>query len=276
MEEQLGKISQKIEEISNVMNDFTGKLSDRDQVIKSKDQRIAELTDKLVNVSKEKDDALWAKIQLMKEISAEREQISKEMTQLREDLGVQEDKIKKLKTKQRQAQDGLIGSSFEVDRMKKEVEEKAKEIEDIREKAQSVSMGSTGILYDFSTAIEYLKDRIQNSNRSLRLVVPSMDFLEEFNVFEVLDQLPESCVVNIASALDLGQHQEIVDNWKERGWYVTNYQGRNFFMISANGADVCVAYTTEGQISGFYSNIAELVTIFNQALMYPFIKGQKL
>ena len=276
MEDQISKISQNVDEIKSNLQDFAEKLTQKDQIIGSKDERIAELTEKLVIASKEKDDALWAKIELMKEISAEREQINLEISGLKQELSQQDDQVKKLKQKQRQAQDGLIGSSFEVDRMKKEVEEKEKTIQEIKEKADSVSMGLTGILYDMELVVEYIKDRIRNATRSLRLVVPTVEFMREFEILEMLDQLPDSSVINIATALDLGEHQALVDGWKDRGWVVTNYADENFLMISADGADVSIAFTSGTQVSGFYSNIQDLVTIFKQALMYPFIKGQKL
>ncbi|TFH29176.1 MAG: hypothetical protein E4G98_04305, partial [Promethearchaeota archaeon] len=199
MEDQISKISQNVDEIKSNLQDFAEKLTQKDQIIGSKDERIAELTEKLVIASKEKDDALWAKIELMKEISAEREQINLEISGLKQELSQQDDQVKKLKQKQRQAQDGLIGSSFEVDRMKKEVEEKEKTIQEIKEKADSVSMGLTGILYDMELIVEYIKDRIRNATRSLRLVVPTVEFMREFEILEMLDQLPDSSVINIAT-----------------------------------------------------------------------------
>ncbi|MHA1519362.1 MAG: hypothetical protein ACTSVZ_14125 [Promethearchaeota archaeon] len=276
MEDQISKISQNMEEIKSSLQDFKEKLTQKDQIIGSKDERIVELTEKLVVASKEKDDALWAKIELMKEISAEREQTNLELTSIKEKLSEQTQKIKKLKEKQRQAQDGLIGSSFEMDRIKKEVEEKNREIQEIREKADSVSMGLTGILYDMELVVEYIKDRIRNATRSLRIVVPTVEFLKEFEILEMLDQLPDSSVVNIATSLDIAEHKALVDGWKDRGWVVTNYSEQNFLMISADGADVSIAFTSKTQVSGFYSNIEDLVIIFKQALMYPFIKGQKM
>ena len=86
MEDQISKISQNMEEIKSNLQDFKEKLTQKDQIIGSKDERIAELTEKLVVASKEKDDALWAKIELMKEISAEREQKNLELSKMKSDL----------------------------------------------------------------------------------------------------------------------------------------------------------------------------------------------
>ena len=129
MEDQLKVISQKIENLDSFLSN---KINERDEIIKTKDVRITELTDKLVVVSKEKDDALWAKIDLMKQISAEREDVHGQISALKKEVGSQTEKMKKYKAKSRAAQDGLIGSSFEHDRLKKEVEESSKSLEDFR------------------------------------------------------------------------------------------------------------------------------------------------
>lgn len=276
MEEQLNDISRKIDKMDTLFTSTLNKVNERDETIKQKDVRITELTDKLTLVSKEKDDALWAKIDLMKQITAEREQLHSQMGNLQQDLLKKDQKLKKLKEKSRAAQDGLIGSSFEQDRLKKEVEEKDKSLQEIEEKIASVATGSTGILYDVRSSIEYIMERIKEANRSLRIVVPTIQFMEETGLLAAVNELPESCVVNIATSLDIAEHSPIIESWKNRGWYVNNYQDKNFLMASSNGSNVSIAFITQGMVSGFYSNIADLVTIFKQALMHPFIKGQKL
>lgn len=276
MEEKLDDIKNKVEEIKTLFTTSMTKLTDKDEVIKKKDVRITELTDKLVKVSKEKDDALWEKIDLMKAITNEREEMHDQVTNLKQEILKKEQKIKRLKQKSREAQDGLMGSSFEVDRMKKEVKKKDQAIKEIEEKVASVATGSTGIIYDIKSAMEYMHDRIQQANRSLRLVAPTIEFMKEQGLLDAIEQLPDSCVVNIATFMNIDEHNELIEKWKSRGWYVNNYQGQNFLMISANGSDVSISFISEGKVSGFYSNIVDLVTIFKQALMYPFIKGQKL
>ncbi len=276
MEEKLDEIKANIGEVKSLLENSIGKINDRDSTIKEKDARITELTDKLVKVSKEKDDALWEKIDLMKAITNEREEMHDQFTNLRREILLKEEKIKNLKKKSREAQDGLMGSSFEVDRMKKEVERRDQEIKDFEEKVASVSTGSTGIIYDVNSAMEYMLGRIAIANRSLRFVAPSIEFMEQNGIIDAIEQLPESSVVNIATSMSIDEHSELIDKWKSRGWYVNNYQGENFLMISANGSDVAIAYYSQGRVSGFYSNIEDLVSIFKQALMYPFIKGQKL
>ncbi len=246
------------------------------EILKEKDGQITDLTGKLIVISKEKDDALMANFDLMKQFSLEREDLFSQISKLNTQIQESDHVIKSLKQKSKAAQDGLIGSSFEMDRIKKEVDEKDRQIQEIVEKVASVSSGSTGILYDIASSVTYMKERIQIANRSLRIVVPTIKFLADTGLMQLLDKLPESSVVNIAIALDLPQNKDLVDVWKERGWFVYNYPDQNFLMCSANGADVSIAFYNEGNVSGFYSNIQDLITIFKQALMYPFIKAQKL
>jgi len=245
-------------------------------IIKQKDERIEDLTDKLVNISKEKDEALFSKIQMLKGHTAEKEQLNAQIMSLTQNLNDHQAKIKKLKEKSRAAQDGLMGSSFEQDRLKKAVKEREDEISEIQDKVASVASGETGILYDLRISTNHILGKIEDAKRSLRLVVPNMKFLKENGIVEVLEKLQEKTVVNIALAVDLIEDGPIVESWKARGWYITNYTEMNLICVSSNGANVSIAYVSEGIVSGFYTNIDDLVMIFNQALMYPFVKGIKL
>jgi len=273
---ELEHIAQKLVDLKTSFDSTLTKVDERDKTIAVKDARIAELTDKLVEVSKLKDEALWAKIELMKQITAERESVTAQIVQLQSELGEKSSKVKKLKQKSREAQDGLMGSSFELDRIKKDVDDKEKTIQEYEEKVASVSSGSTGILYDIRNSIDYILERISEANRSLRIVAPSVEFLVDNGLIGPLNNLPESCVVNIAVALDLTENQAIIDQWKARGWHVFNFTDENFLMIAANGADVSIAYISGTKVSGFFSNISDLVTIFKQALMHPYVKAVRI
>jgi len=252
--QKLGIIIQKLDIIRN-----------KDEIILQKDERITDLTDKLVNISKEKDEALFSNIQLNSKIM-----------NLTQSLNENQNKIKKLKEKSRAAQDGLMGSSFEQDRLKKAVKEREEEISEIQDKVASVVSGETGILYDLRISINHILGVIDDARRSLRLVVPNMKFLQENGIIEALEKLQDKTVVNIALAVDLIEDGPIIDTWKAKGWHVNNYIEKNLICVSSNGANVSIAYISEGIVSGFYTNIDDLVMIFNQAVMYPFVKGIKL
>lgn len=256
------------EQLAQKLESIIGKLDiikNKDDLIIQKDERIKDLTDKLVNISKEKDEALNAQIKLNAQI----------MT-LTQSVNENQSKIKKLKEKSRAAQDGLMGSSFEQDRLKKAVKEREEEISEIQEKVSSVASGETGILYDLRISINHILGKIEDANRSLRLVVPNMKFLKENGIVEVLEKLQDKTVVNIALSVDLIEDGPIVETWKAKGWYITNYTDMNLICVSSNGANVSIAYVSEGIVSGFYTNIDDLVMIFKQALMYPFVKGIKI
>ena len=267
------------EQLANKLESIIGKLDiikNKDDLIVQKDSRIKDLTDKLVNISKEKDEALFSKIEMLKSHSSEKEQLNAQVMSLTQSVNEHQNKIKKLKEKSRAAQDGLMGSSFEQDRLKKAVKERDDEISEIQEKVASVASGETGILYDLRISINHILGKIEDANRSLRLVVPNMKFLKENGIVEVLEKLQNKTVVNIALSVDLIEDGPIVETWKARGWYITNYTDMNLICVSSNGANVSIAYVSEGIVSGFYTNIDDLVMIFNQALMYPFVKGIKI
>ncbi len=260
------------EQLTNKLESIIQKLN----IIKQKDDRIKDLTDKLVNISKEKDEALFSKIEMLKSHSAEKEQLNAQILNLTQSVNENQGKIKKLKEKSRAAQDGLMGSSFEQDRLKKAVKEREEEITEIQEKVASVASGETGILYDLRISVNHILGKIEDAKRSLRLVVPNMKFLQENGIVEALEKLQEKTVVNIALSVDIIEDGPIIESWKARGWYINNYTEMNLICVSSNGANVSIAYVSEGIVSGFYTNIYDLVMIFNQALMYPFVKGVKL
>ncbi len=260
------------EQLANKLENIIQKLN----IIKQKDERIKDLTDKLVNISKEKDEALFSKIEMLKSHSSEKEQLNAQVMSLTQNVNEYQIKIKKLKEKSRAAQDGLMGSSFEQDRLKKAVKQREDEITEIQEKVASVASGETGILYDLRISINHILGKIEDAKRSLRLVVPDFKFLKENGIIEVLEKLQDKTVVNIALSVDLIEDGPIVESWKARGWYITNYTDKNLICVSSNGANVSIAYVSEGIVSGFYTNIDDLVMIFKQALMYPFVKGIKI
>jgi len=155
------------EQLANKLESIIGKLDiikNKDDLIIQKDERIRDLTDKLVNISKEKDEALFSKIHMLKTHSAEKEQLNAQIMNLTQSVSENQSKIKKLKEKSRAAQDGLMGSSFEQDRLKKAVLEKEEEISDIQEKVASVASGETGILYDLRISTNHILGKIEDAN----------------------------------------------------------------------------------------------------------------
>jgi DNA repair exonuclease SbcCD ATPase subunit len=276
MEDKLNEINKNLEKLETLFSSSMNKVNDRDDTIKQKDNRIANITDKMVEVTNERDTALKAKIELLESFTEERETTRKKILDLEKTVNQQKDKIKVLKETKRKAQDSIMGSTFEMDRIKKEVEERDKQIHEIEERVESVAKGTTGIFFDHQGIIDYLKERITVARRSLRLVVPTITYLDENNLLKLLNELPDNCIVNIATKIDEVEQAEFVEKWKERGFYLTNYEEENLVCISSNGEDVGVAFVTTESGSGFFTNILDLVTIFKQAVMHAFIRGKKI
>jgi hypothetical protein len=169
-----------------------------------------------------------------------------------------------------------MGISFDRDLKQKELEEKIETLKKLEEKVAKVAGGATGIIVDINSTIDYIKERIADANRSLRLVVPNLAFLERFKLIELIEHLPDSCAVNIAAAFDLTNEGSFIDKWKNRHINLTLYPERNLLGIAVNGTDLLLSFISGDVVSGFYTNIADLVTLFNQAIMHPFMKGKKL
>ena len=265
------KLFKQIEKIETILSTTLSKITDRDSIIKKKDERITELTDKLLQSSKDKEDIIKARLELMESYSKERE----EKNQLQKALNEQKKKIETLKEGKKLAQDTVMGSSFEQDRLQKEVLEKEQKLKEIEQKVSTIASGSTGIFFNMEDTVAYLKDRIKAANRTLRLVVPTFDFLEQHEFLELLNDLPESAVVNIATSFDLLKNGDTIEKWKIKRYNLFDFKEENLITISANGGDVGVASIKGANISGFHTNIPDLVQIFNQSVMHAFIKGKK-
>jgi hypothetical protein len=254
----LEKIKVEIEKLDELYKDFLGKLNERDEIIKNKDHRIEELTEQLAAISREKDTINAEKQSLV-------EKNKDQMTQ-----------ITNLKLAKKTAQDTVMGVTMDRDQKNKELEEKVRKIIEMEERIGKVAGGSTGIIYSLEDAIQYMKGRIQSATRSLRIVVPTLSFFDRFGLHSLLDQLGPNCNVNIATELEKSRDQAIIDKWKARGYILTAYNQKNLFCVSANGEDVEMAFIKEDTVSGFFTDINDLVIAFNQAMMHAFLKGYKL
>jgi len=149
-------------------------------------------------------------------------------------------------------------------------------LREMEEKVAKVAGGTTGIVMEFEKTIQYFREHIREANRSLRLVVPDVAFLNRYDFTQEIEKLPKNVVINIACAFDSTKDFSLIDSWKERGIKLTSYPEKNLLSISTNGNDVCLAFIEGETISGFYTNIQSLVQIFNQAIMHPFIVGGKV
>ena len=183
----------------------------------------------------------------------------------------QKDQINHLSTTTEKA----VQTASGFDELKNQIEEREAKLREIESRVAAVASGTTGMFLDIPTIVNYIKDRIDAANRSFRLCVPTVDFLEENGLQDLLLAIDQKCAVNVAMALDMAQHEELINNWKEHHFNVVDFWEKNLITVSANGADVGFAFVQGESISGFYTNIPELVTIFNQAITYPFMKGKR-
>ena len=266
------KVFLKLEKLETLFSSAMSKVDDRDGVIKGKDEKISELTKKIILTNKDKDEIQIKKSELMDQILEKQKVIFDKDMEIKE-LQMQIGDLKKL---QKASKDVIMGSGFTQDHLQKTISKKDQEIQEMQDRIASVAGGSTGIIYDKDGVVEYIRKSISEAIRQIRLVVPSVQFLEENDLVKGLEGLKPSCAVNIATSFHEVMDEKIIADWKERGFRLTNYTERNLVAIGTNGADVGVSFTKEGTFSGFYTDIDDLVSIFNQALMHAFIQGTKI
>jgi len=274
-EEKLDNLIKNVAKIETLFASAMSKVNERDETIKNKDARITELTDKYIDVTKDREVILKSKMELMDTITKERESFHIQIRDAQKAINEQKTQIQTLKESRKLAQDSVMGSSFTIDQYKKMVEERDQKISEFESRMATIASGSTGIFFELPNLIEYLKKRIAAANRSLKIVLPTIDFMNEYGLIALIDNLPSSCGVNIATAFDMVKNADIIEKWKKKGFYLTEFNDKNLIALSANGADVAITSIQGNAISGMYTNAPELVTLFNQSLMHAFVKGKK-
>ena len=183
MEEQLGKISQALDKLEILLSSAQRKVEDRDKQIQQKDERINQLTDKLTRLQQDKNDALEAKLQYMELLQNDKEQSMRTIHDQKVKILEMTNELEKLREVKMDMQDTVMGAGFEQDKLRKDLEQKEKELQTLQ---AHVGSGSTGILYNRESVVEYIKERVVTTTRTLRLAVPSVQFIEENGLMDLL------------------------------------------------------------------------------------------
>jgi hypothetical protein len=275
-EEKFEKVQRSIEKIETLLTSTMTRVNERDEIIKKKDNIITDLTNKLIESQKQKDEITKSKFEALEQITKEREELHSEFMKNQKLIYEQEKIIQDLSSSGDTAHLNEKGSSEKLKELQALLNEKEKKIHDMQSRVASIATGATGIFYDQQGIVDYIKKGITTANRSLRIVVPNIDFLKDNGLQTLIESVSENCVVNIATSLNLSKHFDTVEKWRKRKFYITEFTDENLICISSNGADVAVALIQGNSLSGIYTNIPELVSIFNQAVMHAFIKGKKI
>ena len=299
-------------------------LVSKEKQLQKKDTRLTEHEDKLEIFRKKVDSLLKEKEKYQTDKLAVLEEkllLVEKVGKLEKTAQEKDQKIKKFKEKSRQAQDGLLGSSMEMEKVREENSELADKLQEITEELEKVSAekreiedrfgltpaphkkskkkgakkGSadeapkkfdakdlfargTGTYSNISTLVAHFKFKLENVNRTVRIIIPELSFLSKYNLKEALFDLPNNILKNLASSVDMKGDKELLNELKLRNFRVTDYQDTNLLAMTVDNSTAALAVYNEERrsVTGLFSNNEELVKLLSQAIMTPFIKGKKI
>ncbi|TFH29175.1 MAG: hypothetical protein E4G98_04300 [Promethearchaeota archaeon] len=326
-------------------------LQSKDLLIVEKDEKIEDFRRKfdVMSVATEKYQA--EKFSFMEQVSNEKLELVEKLGKNERILEEKDRKINELRKKARDAQDGLLGASFEMEKVREEASKVSLELQETNqendqikeeneqltlminkspEQAQAfellrklndesskpgmikkykekiaslelklreleknggrgASKGQMGISDDLferetgtyqsvSTLITHFKFNMNNVNRTIRLILPDLSFVDKYDLTETLFALPNIVLKNLACNVDPSRDSEILDELKSRNFKVTDYKDTKLFALAVDNAIAAVAVFEESTeaVTGLFSSNSELVKFLSQAVMTPFIKGTKL
>ncbi len=251
------------------------KISDLESQVNKTEEKNRELNEKIFTLTQEKDALLKEKLEFMESSMNEKMELRNSVTKMEHQLQLQKDKIKELRQKVRDSGEGLLGSTMQIEQLKKEIDTKARQIEDMRSDGGIISDNS-GVLADMVSLVDFTKHSIQNVSRSLRLVCPDVEFLVENGLVDLIKNHPKKLILNIAVPIDPKLNEELINDLKQAGARITNTSEKNIFALNIDGAMIALGVVSGVKARALYSDIPELVTLLTEPIMTPFVKGSKV
>ncbi|MHA1697964.1 MAG: hypothetical protein ACTSWN_03900 [Promethearchaeota archaeon] len=273
------RLNKAIEEKENLVQLKDRKLDEKDQIIKNKDQIISE-KEKEIEQVKEKLEQNQSKIQELQSqvinLQNNNEDLKLKKKDLEEQIKEINDKYDSIKKRLRDSGDSVLGQTMELEKMKEQISEKDARIKELENKLGSILSGKTGVFTTKDKIKELFQEKMQEINRSIRLCLPHLNYLEDFGLLPIIQDYSSAIVINIASNIK-PTDEHIVLDLKSRGINLTQYNEADRWLLNKDGEEFIIAIEKDGDnIIGFYTNETKLVSIFNSVIMEPWIKGIKL
>ena len=310
-------LNRSLETTSQTYQAKEGALLSKEKQLLKKDTLLMENEEKL-SIFRNKVDALLGekeKFQSDKLVVLEEKLLLVEKVgKLEKEMQEKDQKIKKFKEKSRQAQDGLLGASMEMEKVREENSELTGKLHDINEELEKVAAEKreiedrfglkpapkqkgkkkavepkkfdakelfargTGTYNNISTLIAHFKFKLENVNRTVRIILPELSFLEEYNLKEVFFDLPNNILKNLACSVDMTKDKDLLEELMQKNFRVTDYQDTSLLAMTVDNSTAALAVYNEQRrsVTGLFSNNEELVKLLSQAIMTPFIKGKKI
>jgi DNA repair exonuclease SbcCD ATPase subunit len=264
-----------ISETTQNYSELQTKIAELDEQLNKTEAKNRELNEKIFTLTQEKDGLLKEKLEFLESSMNEKMELRNTLTKMEHQLDLQKDKIKELREKKRNSEEGLLGSTMQIEQLKKEIDTKARQIEDMRSDGGIVN-DESGIINDMPSLVEFTQNNILNVSRSLRIVCPDVDFLLDNGLVEILKQQSKKLIINLAVPIDAKLNQGLIDDFKQMGARITNTSEKNIFALNIDNAKIALGVVSGVKARVLFTDIPELVSLLTEALMTPFVKGVKV
>ena len=278
LSENLNNLTSSYKTISSTTENFNEareKIAELNGQISKLEEKNRDLNEKIFTITQDKDGLLKEKLEFMESTMNEKMELRNSATKMEHQLQLQKNKIKELRQKVRDSGEGLLGSTMQIERLRKEINTKAAQIEDMRSDG-GVVHDESGVLNDMPSLVEYIQNGITNVTRSLRLVCPNIDFLVESGIVDMLKKHPKKLILNLAVPVDAKLNQGIIDDLKQADARITNTSEKNIFAMNIDNAKIALGMVSGVKARVLFTDIPELVSIMTESIMTPFVKGIRI
>lgn len=276
--------------LSDKINFLEKERADLEQKLKLKEDKVDLLVHDKESLLKEKSEVLEDKSKILQEIKEKELELQEKMQ-----------RFDKLKEKFKQSSSDLLNKTMQIDKLVKkeqdihELESKIEELEKLIEegKIRSLegqkedqsrikstshdveSLEGTNVISDRKSIIKYIHEMIPQSKSQIRIVLPTIEDLDNFKIIDILKKVPSKVRINIASKIEDPSGNVLVHEIKGFS-QLTNCFNSEFIALNVDSAKFLICFLREDGIVGFYTEAMEIIDLFKASIMEPFIKGRKV
>jgi len=272
-------------EILESKNSILQQIKDKELEIQQKDQKISELREKYKQSS---GDLLSKSMQIDKLVKKDKNfnelednlknlenQLEQKEQTHQEKMEEYEKIIKDLKSEIKMREDHETG---EIKVLKNNLERYEKKIEELEKDSmiEKESIENTQLFSNLEDIIKIIKDLLPQGKSNIRLILPEIENLSDFELIDIIKEIPNKVRINISTGIDDPLSNLTVKDMKNY-CQLTNYAEKKFIALNIDSSKFLIAlFIGEDKIIGLYTEVLKLIELFKPAIMEPFIRGSKI
>ena len=249
LEDKLDSKEKKVEElfqektvILESKNDILLQIKDKELQLQEKDQKIGDLREKFKKSSSE---LLIKSMQIDKLVRKDKEVI-------------ESGKIKEFEEKIKELEKELENTYHE---QKAEIEKSAE--------------GSTRIISNMDDIAKLLKKVLPQAKSTIRLVMPNIQDLSDYNLINLIKEIPNKVRLNIAAEISEPDRNFIVSELRNF-CQITDYSEKKIIALNIDSSKCLIGIFRGDKVISLYSEILEIIEMLNPIIMEPFIRGRRV